>query len=134
MLSGFFIIISDRVLLMRKEFRIKKGDEIELLIKKGFSKANRTFIVYKMKNPLIDNYRIAISAPKKLGNAVVRNRVKRQIRAILQQNSKVLATGYDYFIIARPDILEIDFVTMTNQIHHIMRLVHQAPPKRGKKL
>ena len=119
---------------MKKELRIKKGDEIELVMKKGFSKANRTFIVYKLKNPATDQYRVAISAPKKLGKAVVRNKVKRQIRAILQQNDALLKNGHDYFIIARPDILEIDFVTATKQMHHIMRLVHQPPQNRGEKL
>jgi len=115
---------------MKKEFRIKKSDEIELVMKKGFSKANRTFIVYKYKNSAIDSYRIAISAPKKLGNAVVRNKVKRQIRAILQQNKDHLKTGHDYFIIARPDILKIDFIMMTNQMKHVLKLIHQPPQKK----
>ena len=107
---------------MKKEYRIKKSDEIELVMKKGFSKANRTFIVYKYKNPEIENYRVAISAPKKLGKAVVRNKVKRQIRAILQQNESYLKPRHDYFIIARPNVLEIDFATATKQLIHVLSL------------
>ena len=107
---------------MKKEYRIKKSDEIELVMKKGFSKANRTFIVYKYKNPEIEKYRVAISAPKKLGNAVTRNKVKRQIRAILQQNESYLKNGHDYFIIARPDMLKIDFVAATKQMIHVLNL------------
>jgi len=118
---------------MKKELRMKKGDEIELVMKKGFSKANRTFIVYKLKNPAIDKYRVAISAPKKLGKAVVRNKVKRQVRAVLQQNDSLFQNGHDYFIIARPDILEIDFLSITKQMNHIMRLVHQPSQSRGDK-
>jgi len=118
---------------MKKEFRIKKGDEIELVMKKGFSKANRTFIVYKLKNPAIDKYRVAISAPKKLGKAVVRNKVKRQIRDVLQQNESLFQNGHDYFIIARPDILAIDFVTITKQMNHIMRLISQPLQSKGEK-
>jgi len=119
---------------MKKEYRIKKSDEIELVMKKGRSKANRTFIVYKLKNPVTDKYRVAISAPKKLGNAVVRNKVKRQIRAILQQNKSLFQNGHDYFVIARPNILEIDFLSLTKQMNHIMRLVHQPSQQRGDKL
>ena len=114
---------------MKKEYRIKKSDEIELVMNKGFSKANRTFIVYKYRNLEIEKYRVAISAPKKLGKAVVRNKAKRQIRAILQQNDSYLKAGYDYFIIARPDILEIDFATATKQMIHVLKLVHQPPQK-----
>ena len=113
---------------MKKEYRIKKSDEIELVMKKGNSRANRTFIVYQYKNPEIKNYRVAISAPKKLGKAVVRNKVKRQIRAILQQNNTYLKNGFDYFIIARPDMLEINFTDATKQMIHVLKLVHQ--PKR----
>jgi len=120
--------------MMKKEFRIKKSDEIELVMKNGFSKANRTFIVYKYKNPEVEKYRIAISAPKKLGKAVVRNKVKRQIRAILQQNDNYLKDGFDYFIIARPDVLEIDFATSTKQMIHVLKLVHQPPKQADKKL
>jgi len=107
---------------MKKEYRIKKSDEIELVMKKGLSKANRTFIVYKYKNPEIEKYRVAISAPKKLGKAVIRNKVKRQMRAILQQNDSYLKDGHDYFIIARPDVLEIDFATATKQLIHVLKL------------
>ena len=108
---------------MKKEYRIKTSDDIELVMKKGYSKANRTFIVYKYSNPNTKKYRIAISAPKKLGKAVVRNKVKRQIRAILQQNDVLLQEGYDYFIIARPDILTVDFQMATKQMIHILNLI-----------
>ena len=118
---------------MKKEYRIKKSDEIELVMKRGFSKANRTFIVYKYKNPNTEKYRVAISAPKKLGNAVTRNKVKRQIRAALQQNDGFLKDGHDYFIIARPDVLEIDFTTFTKQIIHVLKLVHQPQYKNSNK-
>ena len=107
---------------MRKKYRIKKSDEIELVMKKGSSCANRTFILYKYKNNEVENYRIAISAPKKIGNSVIRNKIKRQIRASLQQNDSYLKNGYDYFIIARPDVLKINFTTFTKQIIHILKL------------
>lgn len=119
------------VLMMKKEYRVKKSDEIELVMKRGFSKANRSFIVYKLKNPNTKEYRVAISAPKKIGNAVIRNKVKRRMRAALQQNEKFLKDGHDYFIIARPDTLEIDFETFTKQLIHVLKLVHQSPQKKN---
>jgi len=115
---------------MKKKYRIKNSDEIELVMKKGHSKANRTFIVYQYHNPKNENYRVAISAPKKLGKAVVRNKVKRQIRAILQQNDKFLQASYDYFIIARPDILTIDFQTATKQMCHVLNLIMKKKRSR----
>jgi len=116
--------------MMKKKYRIKKSDEIELVMKKGVSKANRTFVVYQYKHPELNQYRVAISAPKKLGNAVVRNKIKRQMKAILQQNSDQLKIGYDYFIIARPDFLKIDFKAATQQMKHILNLLHPPPHKK----
>lgn len=120
---------------MKKKYRIKKSDEIELVMKKGTSKANRTFIVYRYKQlqPSLNQYRIAISAPKKLGNAVVRNKIKRQMRAILQQQSDQLDIGYDYFIVARPDFIQIDFKKATHQMKHVLNLFHQPSNKKSKK-
>ena len=112
---------------MKKEDRIKKSDEIETVMKKGISCANRTFIIYKYQNSEIENYRVAISAPKKLGNAVTRNKIKRQMRAILQQNSSHLKAGHDYFIIARPNLLELDFATSTRQMIHALKLTLKGP-------
>ena len=118
---------------MKKKYRIKRSDEIELIMKRGFSKANRTFIVYQYKNPAVEKYRIAISAPKKIGKAVTRNKIKRQIRATLKQNDSFLKNGHDYFIIARSHILEIDFSTLTKQMIHVLKLVHQQPSKNKPK-
>ena len=116
---------------MKKNYRIKNSEEIELVMKKGSSCANRTFIVYKYKNNSTDTYRVAISAPKKLGNAVTRNKLKRQIRAILQQNDTCLKNEYDYFIIARPDLLKINFQDATKQMIHVLKLTHQFSKKNN---
>jgi len=117
---------------MKKEYRLKKSDEIELVMKKGFSKANRTFIVYKLKNADIEKYRVAISAPKKLGKAVIRNKIKRQMRAILQQNDRFFINGYDYFIIARPNVLEVDFATAIKQMVHVLKLIGRTNSVKDK--
>ena len=52
---------------MQKCYRIKKSQEIEQVMKKGRSKANPYFIVYKYAKNDNDNFRIAISVGKKIG-------------------------------------------------------------------
>ena len=56
---------------MQKSYRIKKSQEIEQVMKRGRSKANPYFIVYKYANKETDNFRIAISVGKKIGKAFV---------------------------------------------------------------
>lgn len=49
--------------------------------------ANRTFIIYYLKND-IGHARIGISVSKKLGKAVIRNKIKRQVRMIVKEINK----------------------------------------------
>ena len=87
---------------MKKEYRIKKNEDFQKIIKKKKSVANRQFVVYYDQNN--DHLRVGISVSKKLGNAVVRNKIKRQIRMMVQQvfdkNQKM-----DFIIIVRYDFL-----------------------------
>lgn len=48
--------------------------------------------------------RLGITAGKKLGNAVTRNRVKRIIRAAYRNSEKDIPIGYDIVFVGRNDI------------------------------
>ncbi len=50
--------------------------------------------------------RFGITAGKKVGCAVERNRAKRIIRAAYRKNELLLPIGYDIVIVARPDIAQ----------------------------
>jgi len=112
---------------MKKEYRIKKSQEIEMVMKKGFSKASPYFIVYKCANPKHSNFRLAISVGKKLGNAVVRNKVKRRIRAICTKHTAVIDPKFDYFIIARKGAADIDFQTFEIGLEQILARMKIIP-------
>lgn len=49
--------------------------------------------------------RFGITAGKKVGGAVERNRAKRILRAAYRKNELILPIGYDIVAIARPDIV-----------------------------
>ena len=70
---------------MKKEYRVKKNQEIENILKNRKYSANSYFSVYKMTNPKTSHFRYAISVGKKIGKAVERNYLKRRITAILNQ-------------------------------------------------
>ena len=69
---------------MKKEYRVKKNEDFSRIIKRKQSMANRTFIIYYLKND-IGHARIGISVSKKLGKAVIRNKIKRQVRMIVKE-------------------------------------------------
>ncbi|MDN8848033.1 ribonuclease P protein component, partial [Staphylococcus aureus] len=61
---------------MEKAYRIKKNSDFQFIYKKGKSVANKQFVVYTIVNKELEHFRLGISVSKKLGNAVVRNRIK----------------------------------------------------------
>lgn len=48
-----------------------------------------------------DEYRIGFSVSKKIGKAVVRNKVKRRLREVCRLNEKIFPQGFDLIIVAR---------------------------------
>ena len=68
---------------MKKKYRIKKNEEFQAIIKKKKSIANQKYVIYYRNNN--EHLKVGISVSKKLGNAVVRNKIKRQMRMMVQQ-------------------------------------------------
>ncbi len=73
------------------------------LYKKGRFSSCREVAAYYLPNRLNRN-RFGITAGKKLGNAVTRNRAKRIIRSAYRQCESLLPAGYDIVIVAREGI------------------------------
>ncbi|MBQ8975075.1 MAG: ribonuclease P protein component, partial [Oscillospiraceae bacterium] len=68
-------------------------------------------VVYCRKNRYGKN-RLGITASTKLGNAVVRNRVRRRYRELYRLNEGLLGVGYDIVIVARSKCVGADFALL----------------------
>lgn len=92
---------------MDKLHRVRKNEDFQSIIKDKKSVANSKVVVYYKKNNL-SLLRVGFSVSKKLGNAVVRNKTKRQVRMmareIFDQNQSM-----DYIIIVRNKFLESSY-------------------------
>lgn len=85
---------------MKKLFVVKNKYDFDRIIKGKRMKKNDTFIVY-FENNNLPYARYGISVGKKLGNAVYRNKKKRQIRSIIDNLEKDYVKKKDYIIILR---------------------------------
>ncbi len=92
---------------MKKELRVRKNEDFSKIIAKKNSLSNQCFIIYKSQNT-IDHGRVGLSVSKKLGNAVVRNKIKRQVRMMVQEVFD-FNQSYDYIIIVRKNFLKYDY-------------------------
>lgn len=105
---------------MKKKLRIKKDEEFQLVFKKGESFANRQFVIYVLDKPEQDYFRIGLSVSKKIGNAVVRNQVKRYIRQTFLELKDEIKIGKDYVIIARNPAATMDFFQVKSSLIHVL--------------
>lgn len=79
---------------------LKKNSDFHRLYSRGKSAVTPYVVLYCRKNRLGEN-RLGYTVSTKLGNAVVRNRVRRRLREIYRLNSDGLKTGFDIVAVAR---------------------------------
>ena len=89
---------------MKKKYRIHKNEEFQTILKNKQFISSPTMVLYirlrKFQYP-----RIGITVSKKIGNAVVRNKIKRQIR-MMCQDVFLFDEPYDMIIMVRRNYLE----------------------------
>ncbi len=98
-----------------------KNREFQTVYESGVSVANRNLVMYVLPNDLSDN-RIGISVSKKVGNSVVRHRVKRIIRESYRLNRDNVKNGLDIVIIARKEAKEKNYQELEQSMMHLYRL------------
>lgn len=74
--------------------------------------------------------RIGFTASKKVGNAVLRNRAKRRMRAVVHQVLTALARpGWDYVLVARPNAtVSRPFADLLADLAQAIASVHRDRP------
>lgn len=105
---------------MKKSYRVKSDKDFQAIFKEGKSVANRKFVVYSLAKDQ-DHYRVGLSVSKRLGNAVVRNAVKRKIRHVLMELGPHLSR-HDFVVIARKGVEDLDYQAVKKNLIHVLRL------------
>ena len=73
---------------------------------------NKFLAMYVRKNRLGEN-RVGITVSKKLGKAVVRNRVRRRLREVYRLHESRFLPGWDIVVVARRRAITADFSDLT---------------------
>ena len=105
---------------MKKAYRIKKNNEFQTVFQKGASFANRQLVIYYLHKEQQSHFRIGLSVSKKIGNAVVRNQIKRYIRQTFSEFNSDIKPTYDIIIIARQPTKDMDFHQIKKSVNHLL--------------
>jgi len=91
--------------------RIRKRKDFLSLYKKGKRYRGKYFNLIYLSNDFSFS-RMAVIVSKKVGNAVKRNKIKRQMRTLFRRNKSLLKAPLDIIIIAKKEILESSWLTL----------------------
>ena len=101
---------------------IKQSGAFARMRREGRSQAGRHLVLAVLRDPLVNEFRFGLITSKKLGPAVVRNRVRRRLREIIRAHRDRIIPGLQMVIIGRwsaPNVtlqqLEKDWLKLANR-------------------
>ena len=103
---------------MKKNNILKSNIDFTRIINNKDSLKSKHFIICYEKTSS-NNYHFGFSVGKKVGNAVTRNKIKRQIKNILDK--KKYRTGFNCVIITKRNILDITYQEMAFELIKLLK-------------
>ncbi|MGB0715176.1 MAG: ribonuclease P protein component [Phycisphaerae bacterium] len=108
--------------------RLRLRDHYRQVYDRKCSCSDRAFTVYAAPNGLKWS-RLGRSVSRRVGNAVVRNYVRRRIREAFRTQKDRLPVGYDFIVIPRPQAAQRDW----DVARSLKRLMRDAAKKADRK-
>lgn len=108
---------------MKKINIVRDSKDFENAIKMGKRISNQHYIIYIVSNKK-EYYRFGISVGKKISNkAVIRNKLKRQLKSIIDNNKNLYQNYQDYIIIMKRNCLESNYQELENSFLNIINKI-----------
>lgn len=111
---------ASKVRPLKRCFSLKRNKQFRQVYRKGKSVACRELVLIYAKNRS-DMVHVGFSVGKKLGNSVVRNRMKRRLREAFRPNLPLLLPGFDLIVIARDAARDAPFSSLADSLRYLLR-------------
>ncbi|MBR2067669.1 MAG: ribonuclease P protein component [Solobacterium sp.] len=100
---------------MKKKNRVKKAQEFQILIHQGQKVVCPSFVMYFLPKKE-EEARIGITLSKKIGNAVERNKIKRQVRMMCMESIDLVHYPFDLVFIVRHEYTSLRYFDNKNNL------------------
>lgn len=100
--------------------KLKKNTDFRKVYKRRNSMANKLLIIYILNNKSEVN-RVGFTVSKKVGNSVVRSRVKRLMKESYRLNEDKITQGYDIVFVARDNVAKASYKEVESAMLHLLK-------------
>ena len=93
---------------MERRHRLSRSRDFDAVYRQGRSVSTRSLTLhwFAREDDAEGAARVGLAIPRAVGSAVVRNRLKRQLRAVWAELADEAPSGCDYVLVARPGLAE----------------------------
>jgi len=124
---------------LRRSDRLLRSRDFSRVARSGKRFASRDFVVLiapraqRDQSPVhllrsyVPSQRLGVTASRKVGNAVVRNRIKRGVREWFRTRRNSLAADIDIVVIARPKARSLGAGEIDESLCELVKRIAQAP-------
>ncbi|CAM3759619.1 ribonuclease P protein component [Alicyclobacillus pomorum] len=107
---------------MQSIYRLKENKDFRRVFTRGKSVAGGQFVLYWLENKRTPYFRVGFSVSKKVGNAVVRNRLKRRLRACFHElTPQLVETHMDFVVVCRKSAADTTYEEMRTELSRLLR-------------
>lgn len=106
--------------MLSKQFRLKKKYQFNYVYRVGKSVGGKLMVLYYCPSKNL-NVKVGISVSKKLGHAVVRNRIKRRLREAIYPHLSNLKPNFNVIVIAKNAIAEASFDAIKSELNYLLK-------------
>ncbi len=115
---------------MKKINIVKSSDEFTEIINKIKPQRFKGYLVF-VEHKDVDHYEFGISVSKKVGHAVIRNRIKRQFKSIIDKNN--YQNNFKCIIIIKKDALEKNYHEIEKELNDYFSKIDILEEENEKK-
>ncbi len=102
---------------MKKHYRVRNTKDFTRIIHQGTALKSNALVLYYTCNT--EHLRVGIAVSKKVGNAVTRNKIKRQLRAIFTHYTRRLKNR-DIVVVVRKNYLDHSYEQITTLVDQLL--------------
>ncbi|WP_417073913.1 ribonuclease P protein component, partial [Hominenteromicrobium sp.] len=95
---------------------LTENHEYKRVYARGKSAVRPALVLYCLRNKKVKQARVGITASKKIGNAVKRNRARRLLRESIRALYPQLKPGYDFVLVSRGRTPFVNYQIVSSQL------------------